>query len=134
MCGPVGTTRFLAKLLPTALVLVWDAFRFIKLNLRSRQTLAAENLFLRKQLALYLESKAKPGRAQNGTHHDAADLVAKYHQNLIFQTRTSQSNHSSGRQLHPRSCRSFARRSLTGLTLLCLKPNVVNTKSWLIRL
>jgi hypothetical protein len=48
-------TRFLANMLPTAFPPVWDAFRFIKLNLRSRQALTAENLFLRKQLALYLE-------------------------------------------------------------------------------
>ena len=67
MCDPVGMTRFLANLLPTALPLVWDAFRFINLNLRSRQALAAENLFLRKQRALYLERKAKPARAHNAT-------------------------------------------------------------------
>ncbi|MGA3168648.1 MAG: hypothetical protein ABSF14_21305 [Terriglobia bacterium] len=59
MCDPVGMTRFLANLLPTALPMVWDTFRFIKLNLRSRRALAAENLFLGKQRALYMERKAK---------------------------------------------------------------------------
>jgi transposase InsO family protein len=34
---------------------------------RSRAHLAAENLFLRKQLALYLERQAKPGRADDAT-------------------------------------------------------------------
>jgi hypothetical protein len=46
MCDPVGMTQSLANLPPTALALVWDALKFIKLNLRSRQALAAEGLFL----------------------------------------------------------------------------------------
>lgn len=37
--------------------LVTDVLRFIGLGLRPRSTLAAENLFLRKRLALYLERK-----------------------------------------------------------------------------
>ena len=45
--------------------LVADALTFLRLGLRSRSALAAENLFLRKQLALYLERKAKPPRATN---------------------------------------------------------------------
>ena len=52
------------------LCLLLDALRFIKLSLRPRSALAAENLFLRKQLALYLERKAKPQRAK-----DAARLT-----------------------------------------------------------
>ena len=35
--------------------------------LRSRATLAADNLFLRKQLALYLERQVKPRRADDAT-------------------------------------------------------------------
>jgi putative transposase len=37
-------------------------FRFVILTLRSRNSLAAENLFLRKQLAFYRERKIKPHR------------------------------------------------------------------------
>ncbi len=37
-----------------------DGLRFIRLGRRPRRALAAANLFLRKQLALYLERKVKP--------------------------------------------------------------------------
>src|SRR4029077_7686495 len=47
--------------------LVLDALRFIGLILRPHCALAAENLFLRKQLALYLERKVKPRRARDAT-------------------------------------------------------------------
>jgi len=40
-----------------------DLGRFLALCLRSRAALAAENLFLRKQLALFEERKAQPHRA-----------------------------------------------------------------------
>jgi hypothetical protein len=53
----------LYNLLLTALDLLLDALRFIWLSLRPHCSLAAENLFLRKQLALYLERKVKPRRA-----------------------------------------------------------------------
>jgi len=39
--------------------------RFLTLCLRSRAALAAENLFLRKQLALFEERKAQPHRAND---------------------------------------------------------------------
>jgi len=51
----------------TALDLLLDALRFIRLGLRRHCALAAENLFLRKQLALYLERKVKPRRARDAT-------------------------------------------------------------------
>jgi hypothetical protein len=41
-----------------------DAGRFGSLILRSRANLAAENLFLRKQLALYLERQVKHSTAK----------------------------------------------------------------------
>jgi putative transposase len=44
-----------------------DVFGFFGLGLRSHARLAAENLFLRKQLALYLERKVTPRRASNST-------------------------------------------------------------------
>jgi hypothetical protein len=42
----------LSNVLLTMFDLFLDALRFIKLSLRPRSALAAENLFLRKQLAL----------------------------------------------------------------------------------
>ena len=44
-----------------------DLVHFLGLGLRSRASLAAENLFLRKQLAFYQERKIKPRRADNPT-------------------------------------------------------------------
>ena len=41
---------------------VADLFRFLVLSLRSESSLAAENLFLRKQLGFYQERKIKPRR------------------------------------------------------------------------
>src|SRR2546422_7229175 len=40
-----------------------DVLRFVSSTLRPHAQLAAENLFLRKQLALYLERRVKPRRA-----------------------------------------------------------------------
>ena len=40
---------------------------FVVLTTRSRSSLAAENLFLRKQLALFQERQIKPRRATNST-------------------------------------------------------------------
>ena len=39
-----------------------DLFRFLVLSLRSESSLAAENLFLRKQLGFYQERKIRPRR------------------------------------------------------------------------
>src|SRR5512136_2463119 len=52
--------------------LIWmriarDVIRFLTLCLRRRTSLAAENLFLRKQLAFYQERKVRPRRADNAT-------------------------------------------------------------------
>jgi len=41
--------------------------KFIRVTLRSRKALAAESLFLRKQLALNLDRKVKPRRAKDAT-------------------------------------------------------------------
>ena len=49
----------------TTVRLLADALRLISLGLRSRSHLAAENLFLRKQLALYQERRVKPRRADD---------------------------------------------------------------------
>src|SRR4029077_11547393 len=47
--------------------LLLDALRFIRLSLRPHCALAAENLFLRKQLALFLERKVKACRASDAS-------------------------------------------------------------------
>ena len=51
----------------TLLILLVDAVRFLRLCLRPSPALVAENLFLRKQLALYQERHVKPRRATNTT-------------------------------------------------------------------
>src|SRR5436309_3701914 len=47
--------------------LLVDAIRFLSLGFRSRSRLAAENLFLRKQLALYVERRVRSRRADDAT-------------------------------------------------------------------
>jgi transposase InsO family protein len=49
------------------LTLLVDVIRFLRLCLRPAPVLAAENLFLRKQLALYQERHVKPRRATDAT-------------------------------------------------------------------
>ena len=51
----------------TILRLAGDLARFVVGAVGSRAQLSAENLFLRKQLALYVERQAKPRRADNAT-------------------------------------------------------------------
>jgi hypothetical protein len=50
-----------------AVRLLVDALTFVSLGFRSRSQMAAENLFLRKQLALYRERQVKPRRADDST-------------------------------------------------------------------
>ena len=60
----------LRNLVPLACMLrmlLMDAWRFLLLCLRPSPALAAENLFLRKQLALYQERHVKPRHATNTT-------------------------------------------------------------------
>src|SRR5271169_6731222 len=47
--------------------LIQDVVRFLLLGTHSSAALRAENLFLRKQLALYLERQTKPRRANDAT-------------------------------------------------------------------
>jgi putative transposase len=49
----------------TVLLLVRDLLHFVALACSSHKRLAAENLFLRKQLAFYIERKVKPRRLNN---------------------------------------------------------------------
>jgi putative transposase len=59
--------RFLIRLACTLLTLLVDGVRFLRLCLRPSPALAAENLFLRRQLALYQERHVKPRQATNTT-------------------------------------------------------------------
>src|SRR2546422_9252922 len=55
----------------------WRIFRpagLFRLNLRSGPALAAKNLFLRKQLSLYVERKKKPRRATDSARVTLAQL------------------------------------------------------------
>jgi hypothetical protein len=53
----------------TGILCTWllDAMRFLRLCLRPEAALAAENLFLHKQLVLYQAHHVKPRRATNAT-------------------------------------------------------------------
>ena len=55
------------SLLRTTSRLLEDLLAFVRLGLTSRAQLAAENLFLRKQLALYQERRTKPRRPDPAT-------------------------------------------------------------------
>jgi transposase InsO family protein len=59
--------RHLCQLASILLSLIVDAVRYLGLYLCPSPTLAAENLFLRKQLALYQERQVRPRRATNAT-------------------------------------------------------------------
>ena len=62
------------KLLRSICGVFRDLLVFLRLNLRSRPALAAENLFLRKQLALYVERKRKPRRATDSIRFTLGEL------------------------------------------------------------
>ena len=61
------TARAVVRFASMLLALAQDALRFLLLGTRSNAALKAENIFLREQLALYLEREAKPHRANNAT-------------------------------------------------------------------
>ena len=54
--------------------LMWDALRFVVLAFRPRRVIQAENLFLRRQLALYKERGVKPRRVDPATRVSLALL------------------------------------------------------------
>src|SRR5262249_17125991 len=62
-----GRFRYLNQLTSMMLTLLVDTWRFLVLCLRPIPALAAENLYLRKQLALYAERQVKPRRTTNAT-------------------------------------------------------------------
>jgi putative transposase len=62
------------KLLRTATDVFFDLLTFFRLTLRTPQAVAAENLFLRKQLALYVERKSRLRRATDAVRFTMAQL------------------------------------------------------------
>src|SRR5215471_7570205 len=62
-----GQFRHVCHLASVLLSLIVDAACYLGLCLRPSPILAAENLFLRKQLALYQERQGKPRRATHAT-------------------------------------------------------------------
>ena len=66
----------LPNLLLTMFDLLLDVLRFIGLSLRPNWALVAENPFVRKQLALYLERKVKSRRARDATPFPPSSLAA----------------------------------------------------------
>ena len=67
MTSSLDLFRHLVQFPCILLTLLGDVVRFLRLCRRSPASLAAENLFLRKQLALYQERHVKPRRATNAT-------------------------------------------------------------------
>ena len=63
----LGWLRTLVQLIDTLWTLLGDRLQFLRLCLRLPTALAAENLFLRKQLALYQERRVAPRRATAAT-------------------------------------------------------------------
>ena len=61
------TAHSLLRLVSILLDLAQGALQFLLLETRSSAALKAENIFLRKQLALYLEREAKPRRATDAS-------------------------------------------------------------------
>lgn len=66
--------RAVAHCFRTLSLVVIDLVRLASLAAHSRSALAAENLFLRKQLALFQERKVKPRRADDATRWTMATL------------------------------------------------------------
>src|SRR5215472_17327221 len=64
---PRSILRPLTQSLTTVSSIARDLVHLLVLVLRSRRALTAENLFLRKQLALFQERKVKPHRAHDST-------------------------------------------------------------------
>jgi hypothetical protein len=74
MSVPLVSFAALRHCFVTTLIVLLDLGRLITLAGRSRRALAAENLFLRKQLAPFQERKVKPRRADDSTRWIMATL------------------------------------------------------------
>ena len=103
----------------TSSSVVFDLVRLASLAVHSRSALAAENLFLRKQLALFQERKVKPRRADDSTRWMMATL------SRMFQWRDSLVNVKPDTLLrwHRRGFRLFWRwkSKPTGTSVNCVR-------------
>src|SRR5215510_9880315 len=70
--------RLLLHLTRTIFSVFLDALTFMRLCLRPTAAVAAENLFLRKQLGLYIERKVKPRRATDSIRFTLARLSRRF--------------------------------------------------------
>jgi D-serine deaminase-like pyridoxal phosphate-dependent protein len=68
----------MVSVLRIAGLLVEDAFRWVMLLFRSDEALRAENLFLRRQLALYIERGVQPHRIDAATRISLALLATVF--------------------------------------------------------
>ena len=71
--------RAVTHCLRTSSLVAFDLVRLASLAVRPHNSLAAENLFLRKQLALFQERKLKPRRADDATRWLMATLGRMFH-------------------------------------------------------
>src|SRR3989441_1501958 len=74
MACPLSIVSAVVALVWNSLRLLADIFTFFRLCLRSPAAVAAENLFLRKQLSLYIERKTEPRRATDPLRFTLARL------------------------------------------------------------
>ena len=74
MPSPLLLPAALRHCLVSVTIVLLDSGRLLAIAVRSRRALAAENLFLRKQLALFQERKIKPRRANDSTRWLMATL------------------------------------------------------------
>jgi putative transposase len=75
--------------------LVAEALRWLRLVLRSSESIQAENLFLRRQLALYIERGATPRRI------DPATRIALTLLSRLFDWRDARSDRTSQPPIDP---------------------------------
>jgi hypothetical protein len=77
-------SRFRGEFLRSVFGVLVDALTFFCLILRSSSALAAENLFLRKQLGLYIERKKKPRRATDSIRFALAQLARFFERRSVL--------------------------------------------------
>ena len=75
MLSGMSSLSSLVELVRNVLGVFIDALSFFRLTLRSPSALAAENLFLRKQLGLYIERQKKPRHATSRIRFTLAQLA-----------------------------------------------------------
>src|SRR2546425_5108000 len=74
MLSPMLSLSALFQLMRSVFEVFIDVLAFFRLSFRSPETLAAENLFLRKQLALYIERKAEATPATDSVRFTLVQL------------------------------------------------------------